>query len=110
LATIKRRNEHSPRARLTAYKIFELLTGRCDYPVTGYTGYGSPGGSTNLADFIDDDMRLDWEASRETLLEFWASGEDSVTWFHPQSKPWLFTWGTPSTLPWAARMFDEEKS
>ena len=106
MSTLKRRL-HTSRSKLGAYKIFELLTGKCDYPVCDYTGYGD-GSSTNVANFISDEMKADWQANRELLLEFWVSGEDSMTYFHPNSKPWLFISGTPGTLPWAAQQFDEK--
>jgi hypothetical protein len=106
LATVKIR-KHSPRSRLGAYKIYELLTGKIDYPVCDYTGYGD-GHSTSVADFISDDMRADWAANRESLLKFWASGEDTITYFYPDSKPWLFVSGKPGTLPWAAEQFDKD--
>ena len=107
MGTIKRRM-HSSRTKLGAYRIFELLTGKIDYPVTGYDGYGD-GHSTNVADFVNDEIKLDWQANRELLLEFWASGEDTMTYFHPNSKTWLFVSGTPGTLPWAAEKFDEKE-
>jgi hypothetical protein len=101
LATIKRRL-HTSRNKLGAYRIYELLVGKIDYPVCDYTGYGD-GSSTNVGDFVSDEMKADWEANRDRLLKFWQSGEDSMTFFHPESKPWLFVSGTPGTLPWAAR-------
>ena len=107
MSTLKRRM-HTSRSKLGAYKIFELLTGKIDYPVCDYSGYDD-GHSTNLADFISDEMKADWEANREGLLEFWQSGEDTITYFHPESKPWLFVSVTPGTLLWAAQQFDEKE-
>ena len=43
---------------LGPYKRHELLTGKIFYPMRGYTGYGD-GKSTNVADFIGDEMRAD---------------------------------------------------
>jgi hypothetical protein len=41
------------------YRRHELLTGRIQYPVLGYTGYGD-GIGTDLTAFITDQMRADW--------------------------------------------------
>ena len=102
MGTIIRR-KHSSRSQLGPYKRHELLFGEIMYPLSGYTGYGD-GRSTDLDDFINDDMRVDWEANREELLAFWASGEYTTS--YADAKPWLFDRGTPGTLPWAAGVFD----
>ena len=51
-----------------------MLTGRISYAAVGYSGCGD-GKSTNLRDFISDEMRSDWENNRDELLKFWASSE-----------------------------------
>ena len=91
MATIKRRM-HSSRTKLGAYKIHELLTGkirlsRCrllrlrrrlqpTWPTSSATRCEPTGKPTGTA-----------------CLEFWASGEDFMTYFYPDSKPWLFISG-----------------
>jgi hypothetical protein len=89
---------------LGAYKRHELLTGEICYPENGYSGYGD-GRSTNLIDFISDEMRRDWREHCAELVKFWKSGEYTAEIF-PDSKPWLFVCGDPDTLPWAAEQFD----
>lgn len=51
-------------------------------------------------------MRADWAANRDELLGFWDSGEYSFEIFS-DGVPWLSERGSPGTLPWAARQFDE---
>jgi hypothetical protein len=70
-----------------------------------YTGYGD-GVNTDLTDFISDEMRSDWETHRDELMAFWESGEPTTLETFPDSKPWLFAYGTPGTVPWAAKQFD----
>src|SRR5262249_44913070 len=86
-------------SELGRYKRHELLTGEIRYPENGYSGYGN-GGSTNLMDFISDEMREDWRKHRKELIEFWRAGE------YMTDKPWLFVRCDPDTLPWAAEQFD----
>jgi hypothetical protein len=50
-------------------------------------------------------MRADWVANRDELLAFWKSGECTTSAIFPDSKPWLFAFGDPDTLPWAATVF-----
>jgi hypothetical protein len=103
----KYRKRQSQR-ELTAYKRHELLTGEITYPVPGYyTGYAD-GRGTDLTAFISDEMRADWEANRDELLKFWASGEYTTGTIFADSKPWLFVCGSDDTLPWAATQFDEK--
>ena len=90
---------------LGPYKRHELLTGKIFYPMRGYTGYGD-GKSTNVADFIGDEMRADWQEHRDELIAFWKSGEYTAPDIFPDSRPWLFVCGSPDTLPWAAEQFD----
>ena len=100
MSTIMRRRRGS-RTSLGPYKRSELLSGRIQYPVLGYTGYGD-GRSTNVADYISDQMRADWETDREALLEFWRSGKSDAEVFPDDTLPWLFVRGYPDRLPWAA--------
>jgi hypothetical protein len=93
--------------KLSAYQIYELLTGTAIYPAQNYSGYGD-GENTNMVDFISEEMRLDWIDNRKALLEFWRSGKYTLGYFPPeQTKPWLFVRGSPNTLPWAATIFDK---
>jgi hypothetical protein len=102
MSTIIRRKRTS-RMSLGPYKRHELLGGRIEYPVQGYSGYGD-GSSTNVADFIGPEMRADWAANREELIAFWESGQ-SPTIF-PDCLPWLYTHRIAGSLPWAARHLD----
>ena len=104
MSTIVRRRRGS-RLQLGPYKRHGLLTGRIDYPVQGYTGYGD-GIGTNLTAFISDQMRADWEANRAELLEFWWSGKSDVEVFPHDCLPWLWL-GDRSGQPWAVRHLDE---
>jgi len=101
MTTIVRRRLQ-PRLGLGPYKRHELLTGHIRYPARGYTGYGD-GSSTNVADFISDQMCRDWEANHKELIAFWHSGEYTTPKIFPDSLPWLFVCGSADTLPWAAR-------
>jgi hypothetical protein len=77
-----------------------LLTGRIEYQVQGYSGYGI---GTDQTAFISDDMRNDWAANRDEL--FWRSGKTTADVF-PDALPWLFVCSSADTLPWAARHLD----
>jgi hypothetical protein len=99
MSTVVRKKRQS-RRELGAYRRYELLCGEIVYPVQNYDGYGD-GEGTNLADFISDEMRADWEANREELIAFWKSGE------YTHDLPWLFVCGSRKTLPWAAKQFDK---
>ena len=99
MTTVIRRRRAS-RTQLGPYRRNELLTGRIQYPVQGYTGYGD-GVGTDLTAFITDGMRADWAANREELLAFWRSGKTEADVF-PDALPWLYVGGYPDTLPWAA--------
>jgi hypothetical protein len=99
------RRKHTSRRQLGPYRRHELLFGEIFYPVSGYDGYGD-GLNKDLAAFIDDNMKADWEANRDELMAFWASGEYTTSDVFPGSLPWLFDRGTPGKLPWAAKMFD----
>ena len=88
----------------TAYRAYELLSGKIFYPNQGYDGYGD-GKSANLSDLISDEMRADWLANREALLEVW--GSDKTLYFFPW-KPWLDVY-RPEALPWAERQFGVAK-
>jgi hypothetical protein len=90
---------------LRPHKRHELLTGKIFYPMRGYTGYGNAK-SANVADFIGDEMRADWQEHRDELIAFWKSGEYTAPDIFPDSRPWLFVCGSPNTLPWAAEQFD----
>jgi hypothetical protein len=106
MATITRRKRES-RTVLGPYRRHELLTGEICYPMRGYTGYGD-GVGTDLAAFISDEMRADWDSHRDELLAFWRSGETNLDYF-ADNKPWLFICDRPHSLPWAARRFDMKK-
>jgi hypothetical protein len=82
----------------SAYQASELLTGKIDYPVLGYDGYGD-GVGRELTDFIGPLMRADWARHRDALLAFWISARYSCEL--PNTKPWLFYHGAPGTRPWA---------
>jgi hypothetical protein len=68
MSTIVRRKRAS-RVQLGPYRRHELLTGRIQYPVQGYTGYGD-GVGTDLSAFIGNEMRSDWAANRDELVAF----------------------------------------
>ena len=89
---------------LSVYKRFELLTGIVPTVVSGYSGYAT-GTSKNLMDYIDDNMRRDWQNHRAELLEFWRSGLSDVEAYPDDTLPWLCL-GRRSALPWAAQYFD----
>jgi hypothetical protein len=72
---------------------------------TDQSGYGD-GKSTHIADFVTHEMRQDWLANRDRLLAFWKSGEP-ISWFFPDSKPWLLDRGDPDSLPWAEQVFGD---
>jgi hypothetical protein len=99
MTTITRR-KRSSRLNIGPYRRHELLTGRIQYPVLGYTGYGD-GIGTDLTAFITDQMRADWAANREELIAFWESGQ-SPTIF-PDCLPWLYTHRIAGTPPWAVK-------
>ena len=108
MSTIVRRKRTS-RKSLGPYKSFELLTGEVTFASPGYyTGYGD-GVGKDLSAFINDEMRADWEANRDELMEFWRSGKYSIDAF-PDSVPHLFYRGSRRTLPWAAKKFDAKKA
>ena len=101
MSTVIRRKRAS-RLSIGPYRRHELLTGRIQYPVQGYTGYGD-GVGTDLTAFISDRMRADWEANRAELMAFWRSGKADV---FPDALPWLYGGGSADALPWAARHLD----
>jgi hypothetical protein len=68
MSTIMRRRRTS-RLSLGPYRRHELLTGHIEYPVLGYDGYGN-GRDTDLTKFISAQMKADWLANREQLMEF----------------------------------------
>ena len=73
MTTVVRRKRAS-RLSIGPYRRNELLTGRIQYPVQGYSGYGD-GAGTDLTALISDEMRSDREANRKALTEFWLSGK-----------------------------------
>jgi hypothetical protein len=103
MTTVIRRKRAS-RSSIGPYRRLELLTGRIQYPVQGYTGYGD-GVGTDLTAFISDEMRRDWEANRDELMEFWQSGKTEADVF-PDTLPWLYGGGSAKKLPWAAVHLD----
>ena len=84
MTTVIRRKRTS-RSAIGPYRRHELLTGRIEYPVQGYTGYGD-GVGTDLTAFISDTMRRDWQNHREALLAFWRSGKSDAEVF-PDDAP-----------------------
>jgi hypothetical protein len=104
MTTVTRRRRTS-RLSIGPYRRHELLTGRIQYPVQGYTGYGD-GVGTDLTAFISDGMRADWAANRAELMAFWRSGKTEADVFS-DALPWLFACGSAArTLPWAAKHLD----
>lgn len=109
-----RRTSTVRRRGLTAYKVYELLTGEIRYPLMHYDGYGDgygdavrgQGGDDLAENYISDAMRQDWEANREALLAFWRSGKTAMTdtlaefGLNVRMLPWLFARGSRNTLPW----------
>jgi hypothetical protein len=104
MTTVIRRKRAS-RSSIGPYRRHELLTGRIVYPVQGYTGYGD-GVGTDLTAFVSAEMRADWDANRDGLLELWRSGEHTHPDKFPDSLPWLFVRGGDGSLPWAALYLD----
>jgi hypothetical protein len=111
-----RRTSTVRRGGLTAYKVYELLTGEIRYPLMHYDGYGDAvrgqGGDDLAQNHISDAMRQDWEANRGALLAFWRSGKYTMTdtlaefGLNVRMLPWLFVRGSRRSLPWAAKQFD----
>ena len=87
MTTVVRRKRTS-RLSIGPYRRFELLTGKIQYPVQGYTGYGD-GVGTDLTAFISDEMRADWAANRDVLMAFWRSGKSDAAVFPDDTLPWL---------------------
>ena len=104
MSTIIRRKRAS-RLSIGPYRRHELLTGRIQYPVQGYSGYGD-GVGTDLTAFIGNEMRADWETNRAELMKFWWSGKTDADVF-PDALPWLYAGGNADTLPWAASHLDQ---
>jgi hypothetical protein len=105
---IIRRHKHA-RRDFNVTKRHELLTGEIDYPMnSSYAGYAD-GHSTNLEDYISDEMRDDWQKHRGELLEFWRSGNYYFqVWRHDPVSMWQdIKADRVNTLPWAAEQFDE---
>lgn len=108
MSTIVRRKRISARNKIGPYKRAELLTGEIFYPVEGYSGYGD-GRGTILEAFIGNQMKADWVANRDELLEFWRSGKYTTEWtaFADDNLPWIFFRGS-GARPWAAKVFDRQ--
>jgi hypothetical protein len=109
-----RRTSTLGRRGLTAYKVFELLTGTIRYPLRYYDGYGDMlldhGADSFTEKYITDAMRQDWEANREALMAFWRSGKSKTEDFGlPAMQLWLRLPISRRTLPWAAKQFDPGK-
>ena len=85
--------DHTRVEFLSAYQYHELLTGKVDYPMMRYDGYGD-GHGKDLRAFIGPAMRMDWAAHRDALLAFWISGEASYKL--PNRKGWLLYYGAPA--------------
>ena len=104
------RLKRTSRISIGPYKRHELLTCELRY-ANDYTGYGD-GVGKNLADFVSDQMRVDWANNRDELIEFWQFGKSGYSTF-PDSRPWLRCGGGCGgyhELPWAARHLDREES
>jgi hypothetical protein len=101
------RHRRTSRRQLSVYRRHELVSGRIFYPQTGYTGYGD-GAGRDLTKFIGPDMRADWQANREMLLQWWASGKSEGHFPPPVTPPWLNWHGSPDTLPWACQYFEDD--
>jgi hypothetical protein len=95
MTTVIRRKRTS-RLSIGPYRRHELLTGRIEYPVQGYDGYGD-GSSTDLRKFISDEMRNDWRNHREVLLELWESGQSPIIF--PDCLPCYIRIGLPARCP-----------
>ena len=74
------------------------------YPMRGYTGYGD-GSSTDVADYISDEMRLDWQNLRAELMAFWQPGKAISEAYPHDCLPWLANSDGPE-LPCAALHLD----
>jgi len=114
----RRRIKRSSRHGLTAYRVFELLTGEMQYPVSGYSGYGqpSPSAQSNRAEsYISDAMERDWEIYGPALTRFWQSGAYTTTealaafGIDVRMRPWLFAAGGPDAVPWAEDQFGSKR-
>ncbi len=57
------------------------------------------GNSTNLADYVYDQMRADLQEDRHELFKFFTSGEFTTNEILPDSLPWLFVCGGDGFLP-----------
>jgi hypothetical protein len=101
------RRKRASRLNLDPYRRSELLYGVIRYPLPAYyTGYGDMNG-LDLRAFIGPEMKRDWAANRDALLEFWRSGRTIIEAFPEDCLPWLpYSAGSPDTLPWAARHLD----
>jgi len=55
----------------------------------------------DLAGFISDEMREDWESNRDELIKFWQSGKYNDGNLSGQQA--VVARGSADTLPWAAR-------
>ena len=98
MSTVIRRRRTS-RLSIGPYRRHEFLTGRIQYPVQGYTGYGDGDGvGTDLKAFIGPEMRADWAANRAALMDFWQSGMPEVEVFPHDCLPWL-CFGRPRDRP-----------
>jgi hypothetical protein len=99
MSTVIRRRRGS-RLSLSIYKMYELLTGRVEPLVPAYDGYATTGNRTNLLDYVDDNMRADWLANRDMLLEFWQSDTSDWDAWPEICLPWLY-FGPRDREPWA---------
>ncbi|MGV7219232.1 hypothetical protein [Bradyrhizobium sp. UFLA05-112] len=100
------RRKRTSRLSLGPYRRHELRTGQIVGVVSGYTGYAS-GTSMDLADYISDEMRRDWQANRAALNEFWASGLSDAEAFPDDCLPWLCPYRRPGSLPWACEHLEQ---
>ncbi len=93
------------RRGLSAYKSYELLSGRVYLPTLGYNGCGN-GTSDDLSVFISEDMKRDWSANRRQLLAVWRDEVDVYDALGDW-RPWLYI-DRDDELPWCERQFGEE--
>ena len=105
MSTINRR-KRALRSNLGPYKIYELFTGECIYPLPEYySGYGN-NVDKDLTKFISDEMRSDWHNNRDELMQLWESGD-----YFEMFPPWLFICRAAGNhgLPWAVEHLDQRQ-
>ena len=94
---------------LTAEKIYELLYGEPGYCLPQYyQGYADAvSRDPDITHFISDEMKADWRANRDKLMQLWRGEGDHKHLFGCQRLPWLCC-DDDHEWPWAARTFDNK--